>query len=55
MSSPYNHYFTSLYKTVLQGMNINEAPLAFAERINQAIQPYLKNEYQRPEPPLHEV
>lgn len=55
MPSPYTHYFTSLYRTVLEGTKLDEAPLAFAERINQTIQPYLKNEYQRPLPPLHEV
>lgn len=55
MSTPYTHYFISVYNAVLAGQKIDEAPLAFAERINEAIQPYLRAEYQRPEPSLHEV
>lgn len=55
MSTPYTSYFTSLFNAVLKARKIDEAPLAFTERINEAIQPYLREEYQRPLPPLHEV
>lgn len=53
--SAYTNYFISVYNAVLAGKKIDEAPLAFAERVNEAIQPYLREEYQRPQPPLHEV
>lgn len=55
MQSIRTRYFISLYKAVLAGKQIDEAPLAFAERIDAAVQHYLKDECQLPQPPLHEV
>ena len=53
--SAYTNYFVSLFNAVIQARRIDESPLSFSERINEAIQPYLREEYQRPLPPLHEV
>lgn len=55
MNSSFSNYQLSLYKAVLRGMQIEEAPLSFSERIHEAIQPYLRPEYQRPQPSLPEV
>lgn len=55
MQSPYNRYVITLFNTVLEGVREDRAPLSFTEKIHEAIQPYLRPEYQRPEPPLHEV
>lgn len=51
----FNQYYLALYKAVMDGVRLDEAPLSFTERIHKEIQHYLKNEYQRPQPPLHEV
>lgn len=55
MSLPYHNYYLTLFRSVLEGVRQDQGPLAFTERIHEAIQPYLRPEYQRPEPPLPEV
>ena len=55
MASPHTFYYKQLYEAVLESHKIDEAPLASTERIHKAIQHYLKNEYQSPQPPLHDV
>lgn len=55
MRTPHGTYFTQLYRAVLDAKRVDQATLDFAERIHEAIQPYLRDEYQTPQPPLHEV
>lgn len=55
MRTPHNTYFLQLYRAVLAGMEEDRAPMGFTERIHQVIQPYLREEYQVPRPPLPEV
>lgn len=55
MSTAHSKYFVQLYRAVLDGVMADQAPLGFTERIHQAINPYLRDEYQLPEPPLPEV
>jgi hypothetical protein len=55
MRTSHGTYFNQLYRAVLEGVKADQAPLGFTERIHEAIQPYLRDEYQTPQPPLHEV
>jgi hypothetical protein len=55
MKTPFVSYYQQLYEAVLDCRKTDYAPLAFTDKIHKAIEPYLRPEYQRPEPPLPEV
>jgi hypothetical protein len=55
MNTPFVGYYQQLYEAVLDCRRVDYAPLAFTEKIHKAIQPYLRDEYQRPQPPLRDL
>lgn len=54
-TTAHSKYFIQLYRAVLEARGRDEAPLAFSLRVHDAVNHYLKDEYQNPEPPLSEV
>lgn len=47
MPNPHDDYFLELYKAVLAGVQRNESPLYFSNRIHKAVNPFLAEEFRK--------